>query len=59
MIYVCTTSVLKIISIISLKDPRFQSIEPEFVEISTFPKPGKNMKREGSNSLASKAGTYP
>ena len=51
--YLC----LEIIAMISLKDPRFQNIEPESVKICKFPKPGKNMKREMSNSLVSKAGT--
>ena len=55
--YACTTSVRNIIAIILLEDPRFQSIEPEFVEICKFPKSSKNMKREGSTSLVSKAGT--
>ena len=54
-IYAYTTSVLKIIPIISLKDPKFQSIEPDFVEICKFPKQGKNMKREAYTSLVSKA----
>ena len=52
-----TTSILTIIAMFPLKDPSFQSIEAEFVEISIFPKPGKNMKRDVSTSLVSKAGT--
>ena len=48
---------LKFISIIALKDPRFQSIEPEFVGIYEYPKPGKNVKREVLTSLVLEAGT--
>ena len=56
-IYIRTSSVLNIVSINLLKDPTFQNIEPEFVEICKFPKACKNMKREGSASLVSKPGT--
>ena len=56
-IYVSTTPVLKIVSIIPFKDPRSQSIEPKLVDICQFPKPGNNMKRNVSTSLVSKIGT--
>lgn len=56
-IFLSITSILNIIAITSLNDPRLQSVEPEFVENCKFLKPSKNMKGEISTSLVSIAGT--